>query len=118
MIDVLGITGYYTMLAMVMNTTRTPLAAALLLPAWPRELLAQGAGFFAGVFCASPPYSALAIDQSVSVALITAGCLAGAAGFVMSNKCGPPTTMRLSWIFTLAGVVVSAVQIALWIGRL
>ena len=24
-IDVLGITGYYTMLAMVMNTTRTPL---------------------------------------------------------------------------------------------
>ena len=28
-IDVLGITGYYTMLAMVMNTTRTPLPAGV-----------------------------------------------------------------------------------------
>ena len=31
-IDVLGITGYYTMLAMVMNTTRTPLPAGVTPP--------------------------------------------------------------------------------------
>jgi 4-carboxymuconolactone decarboxylase len=37
-IDVLGITGYYTMLAMVMNTTRTPLPAGVAppLPPLPR----------------------------------------------------------------------------------
>ena len=34
-IDVLGITGYYTMLAMVMNTTRTPLPAGVTPPLAP-----------------------------------------------------------------------------------
>jgi len=34
-IDVLGITGYYTMLAMVMNTTRTPLPAGVAPPLAP-----------------------------------------------------------------------------------
>ena len=34
-IDVLGITGYYTMLAMVMNTTRTPLPAGVKPPLAP-----------------------------------------------------------------------------------
>jgi 4-carboxymuconolactone decarboxylase len=34
-IDTLGITGYYTMLAMVMNTTRTPLAAGATPPLTP-----------------------------------------------------------------------------------
>ena len=34
-IDVLGITGYYTTLAMVMNTTRTPLPAGVKPPLAP-----------------------------------------------------------------------------------
>ena len=34
-VDVLGITGYYTMLAMVMNTTRTPLPAGVASPLAP-----------------------------------------------------------------------------------
>ena len=34
-VDVLGITGYYTMLAMVMNTARTPLPAGVKPPLAP-----------------------------------------------------------------------------------
>ena len=38
MIDLLGITGYYTTLAMVMNTTRTPLPAGVKPPLAPLPL--------------------------------------------------------------------------------